>query len=231
MLFNRAPIPLVVIFTAVAGALPPLAHAMPGQQVSAGTVDAQMQILKEKRLSVVRSMVNMTLSILQDRKKSYDDREEVMARGIANMVDTPWIAKFVMGSAWRTATEAQRTYYMELYRNYLIKMYLSNFAQDSERKVSDMKILGILNSEIDNFSVRTEVQLSNAKNLRVDYLVSEKNNERQIHDISIEGVSLLATHRAEFTQIAAAQGVEGVIKTLEKRLQEGAPSLQMAEAL
>lgn len=193
-------------------------------------LSAAEQAKMESRQALVARMNTMTLSILQDQKKSFAAREDSMKQGINNMVDIPWIARFVLGVAWRQATDAQKTRYTELYRTYLINMYVSNFAQNDTRKVSDMRILGIGYSDKDDYTVRTEVYLSTGERLSVNYLVSDRGDSNKIIDIAIENVSLLTTHRAEFSRIAAAQGVEGVIHRLEQLVEQGAP-MEVSQAM
>ncbi len=197
------------------------------ESVSARTPEARFA----ERRALVASMTDMTLSVLQDQKKSFSDREETLKRGIAGMVNIDWIAKFVLGVAWRSATPEQRERYTALYGDYLIKMYIANFAQNSSRKVADMKIVGLDNSEDDRFTVRTEVLLSTRETLKVNYLVSDQPDDHRILDITIEGVSLLTSHRAEFSQIAAASGVGGVIHTLEQLVQADKPPMQLSSAM
>lgn len=190
--------------------------------------EAAPQEKVQSRELLVRRVADMTLATLQDQKKSFAAREESLQRGISNMVDIPWIARFVLGNAWRGANDEQRARYTELYGKYLIKMYISNFAQSSERKVSDMKILGIANPKEDTFVARTEVLLSTSEHLRVNYLISDREKPNKIIDVIIEEVSLLATHRAEFAQMASNGGVTKVIATLEKLLSAEKPPMSLA---
>lgn len=213
----RSLLACIALFSATGGMAIAAAPDTPDMQ----TADAKYK----ERNTLVHSMANMTLSILQDQKKPYADREATMKNGIADMVDIDWIAKFVLGNAWRNATDEQRNRYTRLYGTYLVKMYLSNFAQSTERKVRDIKVLGIADSAESTFVARTEVDLSTNEQLSVDYLVREKNDTHKIIDITIEGVSLLATHRAEFSNMAANKGVEGVIATLEQRVKEDRPAM------
>ncbi len=46
----------------------------------------------QAREAHAKSIANMTLSILQDQKKDFSDREANMQRGILHMVDVPWMA-------------------------------------------------------------------------------------------------------------------------------------------
>lgn len=175
---------------------------------------------QQARQELASRMATMTLAILKDTRAPEGDRKSNLERSFAKVVDTDWIAKFVLGSNWRKASEEQRNLYTELYRNYLAQLYVSNYAENPDRKVTDIKVLGVTDSEADDtkFTARTEVVLSNAERLKVDYLVSGAPGQYKIVDVIIEGVSLLATHRAEFSKIAANKGIGGVIEKLKQNL-------------
>lgn len=168
------------------------------------------------REELARDMANMTLSILKDQKKPVADRQMVLQQGFSNVVDIDWIAKFVLGNAWRSANDEQRERYTALYRKYLMQMYVATYAENPDRKITDIKVIDVNDHDKNKFSTRTEIRLSTAEKIRVDYLASgSKEQGYKIIDVVIEGVSLLAAHRSEFTQLAAAKGVDGVISRLE----------------
>ncbi len=170
----------------------------------------------QERLSLARDMANMTLTLITDQQKKPADRMENLKRGFANVVDTGWIAKFVVGAAWRTATEEQRARYMELYQQFLMQTYISTYAEKQDQQVIDIKVVDVKTQDGDNFTTRTEVKLSNAKKLHVDYLVKAEEGSNKIIDVIIEGVSLLSTHRSEFSQMASKGGMSGIIGKLEQ---------------
>jgi phospholipid transport system substrate-binding protein len=185
--------------------------------LSQGAAFAMEQSEHDAQMSLARDMANSVLCIIKDQKKASGDRQASLMQGFANVVDIDWIAQFVLGNSWRNATEEQRARYTKLYRNYLTNVYVSTYAESPDKKITDIKILGVVDAANDRFSVRTNIALSNADSIRVDYLVARKGDGYKIIDVSIEGVSLLSTHRAEFGRIAGVGGIDSVIKALENQ--------------
>jgi phospholipid transport system substrate-binding protein len=183
---------------------------------------------QEARQALVNEMTNAVLSILKDQKKPAADRESTLERGFADMVDTGWIAKFVLGSWWREASDDQRQRYTKLYGMYLAKIYISNYAESKQRQIRDINPVGINDEPDNNYTVRTEVLFSDDSAIRVDYLISESKDSNKIIDVVIEGVSLLATHRSEFSRLAANKGVDGVIARLEELVKAPAPAITLS---
>ena len=200
---------------------------------NAATIDspanptAQTSTLQSKE-AFVNNMAQTVLAIIKDENKPFAAKQVTLKQEFTSVVDSNWIARFVLGKTWNTATAEQKEHYTALYRTYLTNSYISNFNEDSERKLKDIKILSINDAEDNNFSVHTEMLLTDADNVRVDYLVSEKAGEYKIIDIVIEGISLLSTHRSEFSELASAGGVDGVIGRLEQMVGQDKSTISLS---
>ena len=179
-----------------------------------------------------RSFAQTVLAIIQDPKKSYGDRKDVLRTAFAQSVDIDWIARFVLGKSWATATNEQKERYVSLYRRYLTEAYVANFAENPDKRIRDIKIFGVNDSDGEaddnNFTVRTQMMLADMENLQVNYLVREEGGSYKVRDIAIENVSLIATHRSEFTEIAVSKGLDGVISELEERINHSGSNITLS---
>lgn len=170
--------------------------------------------LREERVAFANNFANIVLAVISDQKKSQEERKDNLGQAFSKSVDIEWIAKFVIGRTWNNASEEQRAKYIELYREFLTKTYVENFAQNQERRISAIKIIDVSDSSGSDFNVSTQIQLSNQDKLNVNYLVREKEKRYKVLDIAIENVSLINSHRTEFNALASAHGVNGVIEKL-----------------
>jgi phospholipid transport system substrate-binding protein len=180
--------------------------------------------LREERMAFANNFANIVLAVISDQKKSQEERKDNLGQAFSKSVDIEWIAKFVIGRTWNNSNEEQRAKYTELYREFLTKTYVENFAQNPDRRISAIKIIDVSDSNGSDFNVSTQIQLSNQDNLNVNYLVREKEKRYKVLDIAIENVSLINSHRTEFTALAAARGVNGVIEKLTQ-LVNGNPTV------
>jgi len=191
--------------------------------------DAAITKAHPEREAFAKDFAQTVITILHDHKKSYADRKDVLRRAFSNSVDIDWIAKFALGRYWRDATDEQKARYTSLYRHYLTESYITNFAENPGKGIYDIKIAGVADDVQDsNFLVHTQMRLMNQVNLRVDYLVSDNQGCYKVLDIVIENVSLINTHRAEFSALASANGVDGVIKKLEQLAAETKPEITLS---
>ncbi len=180
-----------------------------------GDISSLQDVKSHTREEFVGGMASMTLAILQDQKKIYADRKVVLRNAFRSVVDIDWIAKFVLGRAWSAATPEQRERYTDLYRGFLTESYVSNFGEDQDKRIKDIKILNIHDAEDSNFVVSTIMMLADNEDFRVDYRVSDHNDKWKVVDIIVENVSLLATHRAQFGELASSKGIDSVIEKLQ----------------
>lgn len=182
---------------------------------------AKERIAKE-RIDFANNFANAVLAIISDQKKSYDARKEILERAFSNSVDIDWIAKFVIGRSWNKANDEQRERYTALYRKFLTKSYVENFATNPDKRISSIKILAVNENDTtaSDFTVVTKINLTNNDELNVNYLVREKEGRYKVLDIAIENVSLINTHRAEFSALAIARGVDGVITKLDQLINQ-----------
>jgi len=131
------------------------------------------------------------------------------------VVDTDWVGRFVLGQYWRKLNPAQQQSYLTSYRSFLAATYTANFedyAGDTSFKVTGVKPL----QRAGQYLVAVDV-LRPGQTIKIDYRLHETSGQFHIVDIVVEGVSLLATQRSEFSSVVQRQGIDTLISSLQKR--------------
>ena len=205
------------IFLACLLAIFPFFAVYASEEMTSSEITEKSESLKAKE-DYARQFASMVLAIVQDNKKNFDERKVVLRDAFSNSVDIDWIAKFVLGSGWARATDEQKKEYMALYRKFLTETYVANFAENPDKRIRDIKIFNVNENNDSDFTVHTEMQLADMEDIKVNYLVNDTAGHYRVRDIAIENVSLITTHRAEFSQLATAKGIDGVITELSRRL-------------
>jgi phospholipid transport system substrate-binding protein len=130
-------------------------------------------------------------------------------------VDFQEAVKLAAGKSWNTATPEQQQKLANEFRSMLIRIY-SN-AIDTYRGQT-MKVLPSRNApNATEATVRNQYLRPGAPPVPVDYAMKKTPEGWKIYDISIEGVSLVLTFRAEFEQISRTSGIDGLIKRLQEK--------------
>jgi phospholipid transport system substrate-binding protein len=171
----------------------------------------------EEARSFVTQLGDRTLAIIANTTLPTPEKENQLTSIFTETIDTEWIAKFVLGRYWRTATPAQQQQYLALYKKFLISSYVPNFREYTGEKFT---VSSVSQLENDEYLVQTQIIHPNKPSTRVDYRLRKNlvSGSYKIYDIVAEGVSLITTQRSEFGSIAARDGVDVLIKKLEMKI-------------
>lgn len=168
----------------------------------------------EEARDFVRGISDKTLEIVTSKTISPAEKENELEKMFNAAVDTNWIARFVLGQYWNSATDEQKAKYTELYRKFLFNNYLPNFKEYTGQK---FELKNLLDEGDGEYLVQTEINNPNAASIRVDYKVRQKDGAYVIYDIIGEGISLITTQRSEFSSILSRQGIDVLIEKLEAK--------------
>ncbi|HEY8067521.1 MAG TPA: ABC transporter substrate-binding protein [Burkholderiales bacterium] len=157
-------------------------------------------------------------SIQSDKQLQAGDRKKALAlaeQKILPHVDFREAAQLATGKAWQTATPEQQTQIVDQFRSMLVRIY-SN-AIDVYRGQT-MKVLPTrLAPGATEVTVRNQYLSEGRPPVAVEYAMKKTPEGWKIYDITVEGVSLVLTYRAEFENITRTSGVDGLIKRLQQK--------------
>lgn len=157
-------------------------------------------------------------SIKSDKQLAAGDRRKALAlaeQKILPHVDFREATMLAMGKAWHAATPEQQTRAVNEFRSMLVRIY-SN-AIDVYRGQT-LKVLPVrLPAGATDVTVRNQYLAEGRPPVPVEYAMKKGPEGWKIYDISVEGVSLVLTYRAEFEQVTRTSGVEGLIKRLQQK--------------
>jgi len=156
----------------------------------------------------VTDVVRRDTSILKD---------PVRLRALANEVILPHVdfvalSRWVLGKHWRTATPAQREDFMVQFREMLFLTYLRNVTSYRETAVRILPLR--VAPEDDRVQVQAEVEPEGAPVVHVLFRMHRVDDRWLIYDVTVEGISLVATHRSGFSQEISRNGLDGLIARL-----------------
>jgi phospholipid transport system substrate-binding protein len=157
-------------------------------------------------------------TIHADKDLLAGDRKKTLAlaeQKILPLVDFREAAQLAMGRSWYQATPAQQDQVVNGFRSMLVRIY-SN-AIDRYRGQT-MKVLPVrMPAGAAEVTVRNQYLSPGRPPVAVEYAMKKTPAGWKIYDITVEGVSLVMTYRAEFEQITRTSGVDGLIKRLAEK--------------
>ncbi|HET9350152.1 MAG TPA: ABC transporter substrate-binding protein [Burkholderiales bacterium] len=157
-------------------------------------------------------------AIKSDKQLQAGDRKKALAlaeQKVLPHVDFAEAVKLAAGKSWNTATAEQQQKLTKEFRSMLIRIY-SN-AIDTYRGQT-MKVLPLrMQPNATEATVRNQYIRPGQPPVPVEYAMKKTPEGWKIYDITIEGVSLVLTYRAEFEQISRTSGIDGLIKRLQEK--------------
>jgi phospholipid transport system substrate-binding protein len=137
-------------------------------------------------------------------------------------IDFAEATKLAVGKAWTTATPEQQKKLVDSFRAMLVRIY-SNAIETYRGQT--MKVQPVATKPGANeVTVRNQYIKPGQPPVAVDYAMHKTPDGWKIYDITVEGMSLVLTYRAEFEQVTRQAGVEGLLKRLAEK--NSAPTLR-----
>ena len=171
-----------------------------------------------KATKFVDGVAGNVLAIVKNDALDEEAKKTKVNRIFGNIVDIPFVAKFVLGKHWRTADAAARKAYMAAYEPFLINNYVSRITKYSGQSYK----MGKARKDNKDYLVRMELLDPNGPNVVMDYRLRPEGKSFKVVDIVIESVSLLTTQRSEFNAVVSKRGLDFLINALEKKAKKNA---------
>jgi phospholipid transport system substrate-binding protein len=169
----------------------------------------------EQARELIQGVGDEVLEILRDSSLSDDQKVERLVDLLEGPIDLDLVARLILGRHWRTASEAQRQEYLELFRGYALNFLASklHLYRGQSYEVLDAQVI----SERDAL-VTTRILDNQGPPLKVDWRLREQDGTLMAIDVIVEGVSLIVTQRSEFGSVIERQGFEGLLAELRSRI-------------
>ena len=163
----------------------------------------------------LRERIDRIVSILDDGSLKADPAARKAAlRGVAGEIfDFTEITKRALGRHWLSASTAEREELVQLLTALLEKSYMGRIEQYSGERITwvDESVEG------DLATVRTHFMTRSGTPIPVDYRLARAGDRWLAYDVSIEGVSLVANYRAQFTKIIQTSSTQALVEKLRAR--------------
>jgi phospholipid transport system substrate-binding protein len=133
------------------------------------------------------------------------------------------MTQLALARDWKQANPAQQKTLTDEFRTLLVRTY-SKALTEYKNQTIDYKPFTLKAGETD-VRVRTEIKQSGAgKNVQLDYYLDKSSGAWKVYDIEVGGISLVTNYRESFASEVRANGIDGLIKTLQTKNKSGEAS-------
>jgi phospholipid transport system substrate-binding protein len=187
---------LLAFMLFVAASTPAAASASPVQELRT-RVDRAVQVLSDPAL---KGPAHMT------------ERRARIRRIADEVFDYPEMARRSLGVHWPKLAPGERERFVRAFSDLLDRAYFEKIDSYSGEKVRylDPSVDG------DQATVPTRFTTEKGTDIPVDYRMHRDNGRWLVHDVTIEGVSLVSNYRAQFDRIVRTSSVEELMRRLER---------------
>jgi phospholipid transport system substrate-binding protein len=176
---------------------------------------ASAQTSPDAAREFVKDLSAQAVVVLSDQSMSLEAREARMRDIVAENVDFRTIGRFVLGDAWKDASNAERDEYLALFRAFLLETYARRFGGYSGQtlRIEEAKPHGEGNAV-----VQTTILQDGGEDIRVVWLVATVEGALKIRDIVLNGKSMALTQRSDFATIVRREQIGGLLQLLRLRV-------------
>jgi phospholipid transport system substrate-binding protein len=164
----------------------------------------------------LRDGVQRVVKILGDPELRGDtkvtERNAAVNKVADQIFDFGETAKRSLGQHWAQRTPAEREEFVSLFTELVQRTYLSKVNQYN----SEMTFQGDV-VDGNQAVVRTTLLLGKGGQMALDYRMHHPRDRWQVYDLSIDGISLVASYRSQFNKIVRTDSYEGLVARLKSR--------------
>ena len=156
------------------------------------------------------------LSAIEETGKNGMDpaRRHDAIRAVAEPVfDWREMASRSLGVHWQARSEAERTEFVDLFRDLIQRSYITQVERYSGEPVrfTGEKVDGNLGL------VNTRIVTRQSKEVPIDYRLLNRDGRWRVYDVLVEGVSLIGNFRTQFDKVIRTSGYGELIQRLKAK--------------
>ncbi|MDQ6978174.1 MAG: ABC transporter substrate-binding protein [Ghiorsea sp.] len=165
---------------------------------------------------VVESTVQAIIDVLEtraDKATITDADREGIRQVVAGKFDYREMSRRSVGKPWKKMTAEKQVEFTELFRQVLEYSYGNQLAGYHGQKVVFEKA----DFKKDKARVKGAI-IDDNKTIPMEYRLHQTPTGWQVYDIKIEGVSMIITFRKDFKSIIKKKNIDGLMATLQQKI-------------
>jgi len=125
-------------------------------------------------------------------------KQQQVARLLAETVDMDGVGRFVVGRYWRTASQQDQREFLKLFHDLLVETISVRFG---ELKGLKFQVTGPTRRDEESQGVATVIERPGQPPAAVEWRIAGQGSDLKVVDLIAEGTSLRLTQRGEYTAV------------------------------
>lgn len=178
--------------------------------LATAAVDSPNAVIEDSMRVLAEKLDGRKAELAADRKSLYALIDEMLLPRF----DRKFAAQLVLARHWRSASESQRTRFINAFYQALLRRYADGILEFDPDMITVMAFRGDVSKP--RTKVRSTVELDDGSKVAVDYDLVKRDSGWLVYNVVIEGVSYVTNFRAELDSEIRSTSLDAVIERLEK---------------
>jgi phospholipid transport system substrate-binding protein len=150
----------------------------------------------------VNDIATRAIAIISDKSADNKARQAAFGKMLDENADMQKIAAFALGQYVRLPTPEQKAEYLDLVRNFVVKVYVTRLSDYNDEKLT---ITGSQTKGSNQAIVNSQINFTNGREpVKVTWwLIKEPSGSYKIFDVNVVGIWLAQEQRSTFTSVIA----------------------------
>ena len=175
-----------------------------------------LNVMAESPNDVIQSAADELAAGLEGRKDELaadrDALDALIDQILMPRFDKRYAAQLVLGKHWRSASDVERSEFIDAFYGSLLRQYGNGVLQFNQDSLEILPFRG--DDTKKRTTVKTIVRLEDGTKVPVNYGVVKRDSGWMMFDITIEGISYVRNFRTELNAEIQAKGLRSVIDRL-----------------
>jgi len=171
----------------------------------------------EKMISVLSETLIKELNAQRADLEGNPQKVKAFAKAyVLPYVDTPKMARYVMGRYWRTTTEQQQQDFESEFTTTLMRSYSQSLLK---LEIASVDVKPQILEKPGRVIVASEVTQANGNKTDVIYraYLNKDTGLWMVYDVTVEGISMLLSYRTTYLSEFGKYGVDSVISSMKEK--------------
>ena len=168
---------------------------------------------------LIRTTGELLLDDIRQNRSAYEaDSRELFAKvreWVFPHFDFQRISRYVLGSAWKEASEELQQRFTQEFSTLMLHTYGSALMAFQDQRVEYLPYDA--KESATRATVKILVHDKEGSAIPIDYLLANVAGQWKVLDVKIDGISLVKTYRSEYGSIVKREGIPELITALEER--------------
>lgn len=172
---------------------------------------------------LVEQTTEKVLDILSNRRAELE-KDHNLIYSLTNEIVVPHfdfisISKWVLGKNWRTASKQQKLRFIRAFRKLMVRTYAIAVLEYDDNKIKYLPLRDDLSKG--DVTVRTEFYEAGKPPASINYSLHQRRDVWKVYDVSVDGVSIVATYRTSFATEIRQSSLDALIERIENKNSKG----------